>query len=283
VLNKIVIAEDDDAIAHMVNMALGDAGFLCMRARDGDEAINLVRHHAPDLMVLDVMMPRTDGLEVVRRLRADVQTSRTPVLMLTALGGVDEKVKGLDAGADDYMTKPFDLRELAARVRALIRAYQREAERNPTTNLPGSGAIEQHISGLLGEGADTGVVHFDVIQFDEFADRVGYNKAEELARSIAQLMVSQARMYDSGVFVGHLGGCDFIACGALGDVEELAGDVTDMFPQRAKAWTGEESLHLAAGLVQSKGLTAEELATRLGRRLHKAKVAAVSGVVSSDD
>ena len=79
VLNKIVIAEDDDAIAHMVNMALGDAGFLCMRARDGDEAINLVRHHAPDLMVLDVMMPRTDGLEVVRRLRADVQTSRTPV------------------------------------------------------------------------------------------------------------------------------------------------------------------------------------------------------------
>lgn len=282
-LNKIVIAEDDDAIAHMVNMALGDAGFLCMRARDGDEALSMVRTHAPDLMILDVMMPHTDGLEVVRRLRADVQTSQTPVLMLTALGGVDEKVKGLDAGADDYMTKPFDLRELAARVRALIRAYQREAERNPTTNLPGSGAIEQHVNGVLAEGGDNGVVHFDVIQFDEFADRVGYQKAEELAKSIAQFMVSQARTYDSGVFVGHLGGCDFIACGALADVEELAGDIADMFPQRAKSWTGDDSLHIAAGLVQCKGLSPEELASRLGSRLQKAKKGGVSAVVASDD
>ena len=108
-LKKIVVAEDDDAIAHMVSMALGDAGYLCLRARDGDEALRLVKAHDPDLLILDVMMPRVDGLEVARRLKSDVMWSRTPILMLTALSGIDSEVQGLDAGADSYMAKPFDL------------------------------------------------------------------------------------------------------------------------------------------------------------------------------
>ena len=129
-LKKIVVAEDDDAIAHLVNMALGDAGYLCLRAHDGEEALRLVRAHDPDLLVLDVMMPRVDGLEVARRLKSDVMWSRTPILMLTALGGVDAQVEGLEAGADAYMAKPFNLREFAARVKALIRASRRERDRS---------------------------------------------------------------------------------------------------------------------------------------------------------
>src|SRR5688572_27854758 len=116
-LKKIVVAEDDDSIAHLIAAALGDAGFLCLRARDGEEALTLTRREAPDLLILDLMMPRLDGIEVTRRLKADVLASRIPILMLTAMGGVDDRVKGLDAGADDYLGKPFDLRELAARVR----------------------------------------------------------------------------------------------------------------------------------------------------------------------
>ncbi len=161
-LKKIVIAEDDDAIAHMVNMALGDAGFLCLRARDGDEALKLVKAHDPDVLVLDVMMPRVDGLEVARRLKADVMWSRTPILMLTALAGIDDQVQGLEAGADAYMAKPFDLRELGARVKALIRSSRRERDRSPTTNLPGSRAIDEEIEGALKSGKPTTVVHIDI-------------------------------------------------------------------------------------------------------------------------
>jgi DNA-binding response OmpR family regulator len=76
-LKKIVVAEDDDAIAHMVSMALGDAGFLCLRASDGEEALNLVRLHTPDLLILDVMMPRMDGIEVARRIKGEVVLSKT--------------------------------------------------------------------------------------------------------------------------------------------------------------------------------------------------------------
>ena len=120
-LTKNVDAEDDDSIAHLITMALGDAGFLCLRARDGSEALNLVRVHAPDLLVLDVMMPRLDGREVAKRVKADVILSKTPILMLTARGSLSDRVRGLDSGADDYLVKPFALRELTARIRALLR------------------------------------------------------------------------------------------------------------------------------------------------------------------
>src|SRR5262245_38686976 len=197
-LKKIVIAEDDDAIAHMVNMALGDAGFLCLRARDGEEALRLVKAHDPDLLVLDVMMPRVDGLEVARRLKSDVMWSRTPILMLTALAGVEQQVQGLDAGADAYMTKPFDLREFNARVKALIRSSRRERDRNPTTDLPGSRAIDEQIDVALKSGKPTAVLHIDVLGFDGFADAIGFGRAEQMVKGLGALIVDAAREATGG-------------------------------------------------------------------------------------
>src|SRR5438105_2648302 len=202
-LKKIVIAEDDDAIAHMVNMALGDAGFLCLRARDGDEALRLVKAHDPDVLVLDVMMPRVDGLEVARRLKADVMWSRTPILMLTALAGVDDQVHGLEAGADAYMAKPFDLREFGARVKALIRGARRERNRNPTSNLPGSRAIDEEIEGSLKSGKPTAVVHVDVVNFDSYADAIGITTSEGIVRDVGALLLEAGRTASGGgAFIG---------------------------------------------------------------------------------
>ena len=94
-LKKLVIAEDDDAVAHLVAASLGDAGFLCLRAWDGEQALNLVRTELPDALVLDVMMPKMDGIEVCRRVKGDVLLSRVPILMLTSLAGVENRVEGL--------------------------------------------------------------------------------------------------------------------------------------------------------------------------------------------
>ncbi len=211
-LKKIVIAEDDDAIAHMVNMALGDAGFLCLRARGGEEALRLVRYHVPDLLVLDVMMPNVDGHEVARRLRADMVMSKTPILMLTALGSVENKVAGLEAGADDYLVKPFDLRELSARVKALIRASRRERDRNPTTSLPGSSSVETKIDELLAAGGEHAVLHFDVSGFDAWADHIGFTRADEIVAELGTLILGKVEEHArAGGFLGHLGGVDFVA------------------------------------------------------------------------
>jgi CheY-like chemotaxis protein len=269
-LKKIVIAEDDDSIAHMVNMALGDAGFLCLRARDGDEALKLVKAHDPDLLVLDVMMPRVDGHEVARRLKADVMWSRTPILMLTALAGVDNEVQGIEAGADAYMSKPFDLREFGARCKALIRASRRERDRNPTTNLPGSRAIDEEIEGALKSGKPTAVVHIDILNWDAYCDTV---------RSLGQWLLEAARNSSGGgAFVGHIGGSDFIAVLAPDHAQQFVAQAESAFDSHRSTMVGDaKNVHLVLAITNTEGLTLNGGADELGRRLGKAMKAAKSG------
>jgi diguanylate cyclase (GGDEF)-like protein len=236
-LKKIVVAEDDDAIAHLVAAALGDAGFLCLRAHNGDEAISLARREAPDLLILDVMMPQTDGLEVAKRLKSDVLASRIPILMLTSLSAVDDRVKGLDAGADDYLSKPFDLRELNARVKALIRSAKRERDRNPTTNLPGSSAVEDHVNALLKQKAAWALLYLDVENFETYADVYGFRKADDVVADLGGLVLERARAYGGGsAFVGHVGGDDFVVIIAPDVAEELAQDLVEAFDTRVPTW-----------------------------------------------
>jgi DNA-binding response OmpR family regulator len=284
-LKKIVIAEDDDAIAHMVNMALGDAGFLCLRARDGDEALKLVKAHDPDLLVLDVMMPRVDGLEVARRLKADVMWSRTPILMLTALAGVDNQVQGLEAGADAYMSKPFDLREMGARVKALIRAARRERDRNPTTNLPGSRAIDEEIEGALKSAKPTAVIHIDLLNFDSYADAIGLGKSEEMVRGLGQVLLEAARAASGGgAFVGHVGGSDFVSVLAPEHADPFLTHAEQSFDARRSTFPGDTSmLSLVSAIAHTDGLTlnggADELGRRLGKAMKQAKAAGKTGHV----
>ena len=285
-LKKIFVAEDDDAIAHMVSMALGDAGFLCLRAFDGEEALRLVRAHDPDLLILDVMMPRVDGLEVARRLKADVMWSRTPILMLTALASVDNQVEGLDAGADAYMSKPFDLREFSARVRAMIRAARRERDRNPTTDLPGSRAIDNHLEERLKSGTVCAVLHIDVLQFDAYQDKIGFARSEDAVRALGRLILDEARVVsEGGAFVGHLGGSDFIAVIAHDQGATLAGRLIEAAGQRrGELFPGDPgNLALVIALASTEGLTPagfDELGKRLGQAMRAAKGAGVSGWVS---
>ncbi len=271
-LKKIVIAEDDDAIAHMVNMALGDAGFLCLRARDGDEALKLTKAHDPDLLVLDVMMPRVDGHEVARRLKADVMWSRTPILMLTALAGVDNEVTGLEAGADAYMSKPFDLREFGARCKALIRASRRERDRNPTTNLPGSRAVDEELEAALKSGKPTSVVHVDVLNWDAYQDAIGIGRSEETVRSLGQWLLEAARQASGGgAFVGHMGGSDFIAVVSPEHVMPFVERAETAWDDHKAKLPGEPgSLALVLAIASTEGLTLKDGADEVGRRLGKA-------------
>ncbi|HVL91338.1 MAG TPA: response regulator transcription factor [Actinomycetota bacterium] len=124
--SRILVVDDDRKLRDMLRRALEGAGFEVETAEDGGRALAAVSAHAPDLMVLDVLMPGVDGLGVARRLRERGDT--TPILMLTARDSISDRVKGLDAGADDYLIKPFSLEELLARVRAMLRRSHGEAE-----------------------------------------------------------------------------------------------------------------------------------------------------------
>jgi two-component system response regulator MprA len=117
--DKVLVVEDDPDVRAALTRALSFEGYAVAVAEDGGRALEAIAHDPPNLIVLDVMMPFVDGLETCRRLRA--RGDETPVLMLTALGDVSDRVDGLDAGADDYLAKPFALEELLARIRALLR------------------------------------------------------------------------------------------------------------------------------------------------------------------
>lgn len=115
---SILLVEDDDVLREALAYRLQEEGYEVREARDGDEALREARHLPPDLVVLDVMLPRLDGLSVCRILRAE---SKTPIILLTARTGEVDKIIGLESGADDYVTKPFSTGELLARIRAVMR------------------------------------------------------------------------------------------------------------------------------------------------------------------
>ncbi len=120
---RILIIEDDEGIVRVLKRALTYEGYLVESALEGEGGLQLAREHRPDLIILDWMLPGMDGLEVCQRLRT---LCNAPILMLTAKDTLQDRVQGLDSGADDYMTKPFELEELLARIRALLRRTQME-------------------------------------------------------------------------------------------------------------------------------------------------------------
>ena len=138
--NKILIVDDAEDTVELLRKRFRAEGYDTSEAFNGEQALNTVPEYEPDLIVLDVMMPKIDGYEVCQRLKADEKTKYIPVLMLTAKGEVEHKVKGLNIGADDYMAKPFDYKELSARVRSLLSI---KATHEKKVEEEKSGALEQ--------------------------------------------------------------------------------------------------------------------------------------------
>lgn len=118
---KLLLVEDDPALAELVEFRFKAEGYDVVRTEDGDEALLLATEDAPDVVILDWMIEGTSGIEVCRRLRRDKNTAHVPIITLTARGAEDDRVRGLETGADDYVTKPFSPRELVARVSAIMR------------------------------------------------------------------------------------------------------------------------------------------------------------------
>lgn len=125
--NKILVVDDDLNICELLKLYLENDGYTVITANDGQEAINAFQSKTPDLVLLDIMLPKVDGWQVCREIR---KTSSAPIIMLTAKGEIFDKVLGLELGADDYVVKPFDAKEVMARVKAVLRRTRGEAEAN---------------------------------------------------------------------------------------------------------------------------------------------------------
>lgn len=134
-MNKILVVDDDIAINELIKVNLELNGYTVLQAHDGTTGFAIAKQELPDLIILDVMMPEVDGYTVAQRIRQNPPTAETPILMLTALSQLNDKVKGFDIGVDDYLVKPFEMEELHVRVRALLKRSRKIPESMATKEL----------------------------------------------------------------------------------------------------------------------------------------------------
>jgi diguanylate cyclase (GGDEF)-like protein len=227
-VSYLLLADDNEEMRLMLRDLFRSSGHEVALAEDGLAVLSAIQQREPDLVILDHSMPGMNGFEVCRRVKQNPFTSRIPVLMLTAQSAVESKVEGFAAGADDYLAKPFDPRELRARVQALLRLVQRESDRNPTSGLPGGRAIDHEITARIERGESFAVCYLDLDYFKPFADTFGFAIADEVIRGLgAAIRESAAAGGEEGKdFVGHIGGDDFIILTAPGRAESFVQECT---------------------------------------------------------
>lgn len=176
----VLVVDDEPSIVDMICTALEIAGFRCLRADNAQQAHALVIDEKPDLVLLDWMMPGTSGLELARRLRRHELTARVPIIMLTARSEEDNRIQGLEAGADDYITKPFSTRELTARVKAVLRRSAGTENEEPL--LAGKLTMDRVGRRVLceGEPVDLGPTEYRLLEFFMLHPERAYTRGQLL-------------------------------------------------------------------------------------------------------
>lgn len=210
---KILVIEDEEGIIHLLNLYLRDAGYAVQVARDGADGLALHAREHPDLVILDIMLPALDGFEVCRRIRS---WSRTPILMLTARGDEDDRIQGLELGADDYLVKPFSPRELVSRVRAILRRVGSSQE-------SGNAARTSTERGGNQSAQDKGGLAFPGLSVDVLSRRVEVKGAEVMVTPtefdiLALLAQSPGRVFTREVLMNKIWGYDYYGDGHIIDV-----------------------------------------------------------------
>lgn len=206
---KILVIEDEDSIIHLLNLYLKDAGYTVVVAKDGADGLALHAHEHPDLLILDIMLPGIDGFEICRRIRV---WSMTPILILTARSDEEDRINGLEMGADDYLVKPFSPRELISRVRAILRRV-------------GNGDTGTHeaLSPALATEESASVLHFPGLTIDLLARRVEVKGCEVALTPtefdlLALLAKSPDRVFTREVLMNQVWGYDYLGDGHTIDV-----------------------------------------------------------------
>lgn len=240
---RILLVDDEQNILDIVRFNLEVEGYHVITALDGEEALRKVYETRPDLVLCDIMMPEIDGLEVCRRLKADSRTDQIPIVMLSAKAQPQDKMASIEAGADDFITKPFDFSDLVARIKInLVRARQKR-DVSPLTGFPGSISIEAEIKQRVTNNGKFAVLYVDIDNFKPFNDVYGFPQGDKVIKLLAGIIDEAARTlgnYDD--FVGHGGGDDFVIITTPEKAKDISIFLIANFDQRVTSFYPEEDL-----------------------------------------
>jgi diguanylate cyclase (GGDEF)-like protein len=229
---RVLVVEDDEATRGALRALLDDAGYVCDEASDGERAVEAMRDAPFDLVVLDLGLPGMSGADVHRQLRRDPRTRFLPIVFLTAHADRQVKLAELEAGAEDFITKPYDADELLARVGAAVRRWSGMRAVNPLSGLPGNPTITEEIDARLTQNEDFALLYVDIDRFKEFNDHYGFTRGDRVITMLAEILIHVAGPDQR--FVGHIGGDDFVVLARAEEAEALAEAITRQFDERIR-------------------------------------------------
>ena len=207
---KILIIEDDLDIAEMLNAYFLVQGYEVFTVNWGEDGVRACQTVHPDLVILDIRLPDIDGYEVARRLRGDRRTQEIPIIFLTEKRERTERLQGLEVGADDYITKPFDIQELRLRVRNALRRVTQSSLTNPVSSLPEGKLVDERLGEVLQKDG-WAVLLVSLENIDTFRESYGFVASDDVLRAVSLMILNTMRELDnSDDFLGHMSATDFV-------------------------------------------------------------------------
>jgi len=208
--SKILIVEDDLDVAEMLNAYFRVQGYEVFTVNWGEDGVRAAQTVLPDLMILDIRLPDIDGYEVARRVRMDRRTNEIPIIFLTEKRERADRLQGFEVGADDYITKPFDVQELRLRVRNALKRVSQGSLTNPVSGLPEGPLVEERLSEVIHKSG-WALLQVSISYLEAFREAYGFVASDDVLRAISLMIhntVKEAGSPDD--FIGHLSPTDFV-------------------------------------------------------------------------
>jgi diguanylate cyclase (GGDEF)-like protein len=258
---RILIIDDDPDILDVLELTLSER-FEVIKAGNGAEGLIHARTGNPDLIITDYMMPVMNGPEFCKELRKDVLLTHIPIIMLTGKGETKDMVTGINAGADDYLIKPFEPETLLARITMIVARTIRNLDANPLTHLPGNASIMDELQNRINAGTPFAVGYCDLDKFKLYNDKYGFEKGDEIIKATARAIIQATQAIGANkVFVGHIGGDDFVFVSDDSIADAISQKIIDLFDETAPSFYSEEDR--AAGYIIGKDRQGNEMKTGL--------------------
>jgi len=267
---RLLIVEDDFDISNMLQIYFSGQNYEVDVAPRGSVALDKTRSNLPHLIVLDIMLPDIDGFEVCRILRTNIRTSHVPIIFLTQKDERSDKLAGLELGADDYITKPFDIEELKLRVQRAIQRSEQQSLTDPRSGLPSGRLIEEQLRRIIRQ-QNWALMDVRINHFEPFKDVYGFVAGDDVVRFGAMLLNEVVdELGTQNDFIGHAGGDSFIVITAEGTAKAIR--------ERLKSRFSEEVLSHYNFMDREQGFI---LATSKGGQVEKVPLMTMSiGVVT---
>jgi len=263
--HKILVVEDDPDVAEMLNAYFRVQGYEVYTVNWGEDGVRAGQSIVPDIIILDIRLPDIDGFEVATRLRSDRRTQEIPIIFLTEKRERIDRLKGFEAGADDYITKPFDIQELRLRVRNSLKRASQGSLTNPVSGIPEGPLVDEKLSDVIHKSGWS-LVHISILNLDSFRDSYGFVASDDVMRAIS--MMIQNTIKEAGgkdAFLGHIGPTDFLVVLIPNELPEFDKRIHSRLEQSLDYFYPIKDREKAAKLPNRLSITISEVPSVFGR------------------